>query len=114
MSGKGLADMLFQPHSLEHLDALALSLLCLLFACRTMFALFLQLFAGHGLLFAGEDIFLHKPVNHQIRIPADGRSEMRIVGKSKAVVTDVVGRIDGFRLRADGKEFYRAPDTRIR
>ena len=60
------------------------------------------LLTARGRLLAAQQVLAHEPVNHHIRIAADGGCEMRIVGESQTVVPDVVGRIYGFGHRADG------------
>ena len=52
------------------------------------------------------EVTRQQAVHHHVRIAADGRREMRIVGECEAVVADVVGRIKGFCHRAYGHRRY--------
>ena len=101
MSGQNFADMIVHPDGLEEFDGIAFGLCGFLFARRAMFAFLFQFFAGERDRFAGEDIFLHEAMDQEIGIAANGGSEMGVMGESEAVVTDVIGGIDGLGLRSN-------------
>lgn len=111
VSGHYLAYMIIDPHGLEEFDGVSFGLRGFLFASGTMLAHEFEFFAGERLFFAGKDILLHEAVDHQIRIAADGRSEMGIMGESESVMADIIGRIDGFGLGSDGQNVYRALES---
>ena len=57
-----------------------------------------------------------EPVRHHIGIAADGRGEMRIVGKGQAIVPDVFRRVAGLLHGSHGQRFdqiFLRPTLRI-
>ena len=66
MSGQHLTYMVRHPHGLKEFDGVPFGLCGFLLASGAMFAFLLQFFAGQGLFLAGQDIFLHEPMHHQV------------------------------------------------
>lgn len=53
--------------------------------------------------FASFEVAGQQPVDHHVRVAADRRGEMRVVGESEAVMTDVVGRVESLGHRTYGE-----------
>ena len=67
-----------------------------------MLALLLEHLAHHGTTLL-EEITIEQTMHHAVGITTNGRSEVGIEVESQAIVSDVLGGIDGLGLRADGK-----------
>lgn len=113
-AGEDLAHMVFHPHSLEHLDGVSFGLGSLLFARRAVLAFILQFFARQCFFFPGEDIFLHEAVDHEVGIATDGRGKMGVMTESKAIMADVVSRVNGLCLGTDSEHIDRPLDRFLR
>ena len=113
-AGEDLAHMVFHPHGLEHLDGVAFGPGSLLFARRAVLAFILQFFARQCFFFPGEDIFLHEAVDHEVGIATDGRGKMGVMTESKAIMADVVSRVNGLCLGTDSEHIDRPLDRFLR
>ena len=61
------------------------------------------LFVAAAFIFGLEQVFCHQSMYHHVGVTTNRRGEVGIVGKSKTIVPDIVGRINRFGHGTNGE-----------